>query len=149
MLTPLLFLAAHFGDLDPIIAASEEELLAVPDVGPIVAAHLHQYFRDEANLELIQELRNAGLHWPQVTTAAREGPFLDQSFVITGTLEGMSRDEAKAWIESLGGKVTSSVSKNTDFLLAGEAAGSKLAKAEKLGVTVLDLAAARKLAGEG
>ena len=142
-------LAAHFGDLDPIIAASEEELLAVPDVGPIVAAHLHQYFRDEAHLELIQELRNAGLHWPQVTTAAREGPFLDQSFVITGTLEGMSRDEAKAWIESLGGKVTSSVSKNTDFLLAGEAAGSKLAKAEKLGVTVLDLAAARKLAGEG
>ena len=144
-------LASHFGDIDPIMAADEGALVAVPDVGPIVAHHVYAYFQDEAHIALIQELRSSevGVHWPAVQTAAKSGPFLDRSFVITGTLPNMSRDQAKAWIESLGGRVTGSVSKSTDFLLAGEAAGSKLAKAEKLGVTVLDLEAAQRLARDG
>ena len=142
-------LASYFGDMEPILAADEDALLAVPDVGPIVARHLAAYFADPAHLELIAELQSVGVHWPAVQTAAKTGPFLDRTFVITGTLPGMSRDEAKTWIESLGGRVTGSVSKNTDFLLAGEAAGSKLAKAEKLGVTVLDLEAAQRLADDG
>lgn len=144
-------LATHFGDIDPIMAADEDALVAVPDVGPIVAHHVYAYFQDEAHIALIQELRSSevGVRWPAVQTAAKSGPFLDRSFVITGTLPNMSRDQAKAWIESLGGRVTGSVSKSTDFLLAGEAAGSKLAKAEKLGVTVLDLEAAQRLARDG
>lgn len=144
-----LALAGHFGDLEPLMQASADALEDVPDVGPIVAQHLYAYFQDESHLELIQELRAAGVHWPAVQTAAKEGPFVGKTFVITGTLPEISRDEARTWLESLGAKVTGSVSKNTDFLLAGEAAGSKLAKAEKLGVTVLDLDAARKLAEEG
>lgn len=142
-------LASHFGDMDPIMTADEAALVAVPDVGPIVAKHLAAYFADPAHRELIAELRSVGVHWPAVQTAAKSGPFLDRTFVITGTLPDMSRDQAKAWIESLGGRVTGSVSKNTDFLLAGEAAGSKLTKAEKLGVTVLDLEAAQRLADDG
>ena len=142
-------LASHFGDMDPIMTADEAALVAVQDVGPIVAKHLAAYFADPAHRELIAELRSVGVHWPAVQTAAKSGPFLDRTFVITGTLPDMSRDQAKAWIESLGGRVTGSVSKNTDFLLAGEAAGSKLTKAEKLGVTVLDLEAAQRLADDG
>ncbi|MDT0497181.1 NAD-dependent DNA ligase LigA [Algiphilus sp. W345] len=153
-------LARHFGELDALLTAAQTDLptahaerdkdrcpllQAVPDIGPIVAAHLCHFFTEAQNLEVIDRLRAAGVHWPSIEQAPVEGPLAGQSFVITGTLPGMSRDEASALIEAQGGKVSGSVSKKTDYVLAGEAAGSKLAKAEKLGVPVIDLEALRRL----
>ncbi len=153
-------LARHFGELDALLSAAQADLptahaerdkdrcpllQAVPDIGPIVAAHLCHFFTEAQNLEVIGRLRAAGVHWPRIEQAPIEGPLAGQSFVITGTLPGMSRDEASALIEAQGGKVSGSVSKKTDYVLAGEAAGSKLTKAEKLGVPVIDLDALRRL----
>lgn len=153
-------LARHFGELDALLTAAQTDLptahaerdkdrcpllQAVPDIGPIVAAHLCHFFTEAQNLEVIDRLRAAGVHWPRIEQAPIEGPLAGQSFVITGSLPGMSRDEASALIEAQGGKVSGSVSKKTDYVLAGEAAGSKLAKAEKLGVPVIDLDALRRL----
>lgn len=130
-------LAAHFGDLDALMAADEEALLAVPDVGPVVAQHVRAFFEEPQNREVIQALRAAGVHWPAASRSSG-GPLQGKTLVLTGTLPDMTRDEAAARIEAAGGRVTSSVSKKTDYLVAGEAAGSKLAKAERLGVPVLD-----------
>lgn len=153
-------LARHFGDLDALLRAAQADLptahaerdkdrcpllQAVPDIGPIVAAHLCHFFTEAQNLEVIDLLRAAGVHWPRIEQAPTEGPLAGQSFVITGSLPGMSRDEASALIKAQGGRVSSSVSKKTDYVLAGAAAGSKLAKAEKLGVPVIDLDALRRL----
>ena len=157
-------LARHFGTLDALRAAAQSDLLtesdaalkpkdwypalrAVPDVGPIVAAHICHFFNEPQNLEAIAALLAAGIHWP-APKAAATGVLTGKTFVITGTLSGLSRDEAGALIEANGGKLSGSVSAKTDFLLAGEAAGSKLAKAEKLGVAVIDLAALRAMIGE-
>ncbi|MDB5970761.1 MAG: ligase [Hydrocarboniphaga sp.] len=147
-------LAQHFGTLEALYAAAESDapsehdealkakdrfptLRAVADVGPTVAAHVTHFFTEPRNLDVIKALIDAGIHWP-APKAAAAGALSGKTFVITGALPGVSREEASALIESQGGKVSSSVSKNTDFLLAGEAAGSKLAKAEKLGVAILD-----------
>ncbi len=140
-------LATHFGSLAAITEASEEDFLKVPDVGPKVAARIREFLREQHNLDVINELQELGVHWQDIqpTQAAEDGPLVGKTFVITGTLPGMTRDEAKALIQQAGGKVTGSVSSKTSYLLAGEKAGSKLAKAEKLGVDVLDLDGLQRL----
>ena len=132
-------LANHFGKLDTVMQASEERLLEVEDVGPIVAHHLHTFFRQPHNIEVIDKLLGAGLHWPDVERAqAGELPLAGQTFVVTGTLASMGRDEAKAKLMALGAKVAGSVSKKTHVVVAGEAAGSKLVKAQELGIEIWD-----------
>ncbi len=136
-------LASHFGDLEPIMKASEEDLQTVDDVGPIVASRIRAYFNESHNQALIEALISAGISWPvsEPMSAPADGALTGKTFVLTGTLPSMTRDEAKEKIIAQGGKVTGSVSGKTDYLVAGEKAGSKLQKAEKLGVEVLDEAA--------
>lgn len=132
-------LALHFGDLEALEAASEETLIEVPDVGPIVAAHIAAFFRQKHNRELIEKCRRAGVHWPKVKRPpVTQQPLAGKTFVLTGTLSSLTRDEAKAQLEQLGATVAGSVSKNTDYVVAGEKAGSKLVKAEQLGIEILD-----------
>lgn len=142
-------LASHFGNLDAIARASEEELVEVEEVGPNIASAIHSFFSAGSNKDLIERLRHAGLNFADdaspPTSSAQ--PFSGEVYVITGTLSGMSRDKAKAVIESLGGKVTSNVSAKTDYLLAGEKAGSKLQKAHQHSVEVVDLDQLRERAG--
>jgi DNA ligase (NAD+) len=137
-------LAAHFGgDLDALVAASAEQLEAVEGVGPIIAESVAAFFADPRNRSELASLRELGVHWPR-----GEGPLAGKSFALTGTLEGMTREEAKERIEAAGGKVASSVSKKTDYVVAGADPGSKLRKAEELGIEVLDEAGLRSLLGE-
>jgi DNA ligase (NAD+) len=133
-------LAEHFGSLQRIVAASESELQAVADVGPIVAAHVHAFFREPHNLEVIERLREAGVTWPENEGRPAEEPLplAECTFVLTGSLSSMTRDEAKTALQALGAKVAGSVSKNTSYVVAGDKAGSKLAKAQELGIRVLD-----------
>ena len=132
-------LARHFGRLDPIMRATEEELLQVPDVGPVVAASIAQFFGEPHNRQVVEQLRAAGVHWPEgKPTRATAGTLAGKTFVITGTLPNLKRDDAKARIEAAGGKVAGSVSKKTDYVVAGADAGSKLAKAEALDVSIID-----------
>ncbi len=133
-------LAGHFGNLPALLNASEEELIAVSDVGPVVAARIRAFFGDERNLGVVQALQDRGVSWPDEDPmpAASEGPLTGKTFVLTGTLADMTRDEAKALIQQQGGKVTGSVSKKTSYVVYGEKAGSKLTKAESLGVETLD-----------
>ena len=130
-------LARHFGSLDKIVDASEEALVEVPDVGPIVAGHVYAFFREEHNLEILRELEVAGMRWQALEVNEGEQPLAGQTWVLTGAL-GMPRARARALLESLGARVTGSVSAKTSVVLAGEAAGSKLTKAEKLGIDVVD-----------
>jgi DNA ligase (NAD+) len=132
-------LSRHFGSLEKIREASEEALLQVEDVGPVVAHHIHTFFRQEHNLEVIDKLIRAGVHWPDVAVKATGAqPLAGQTFVLTGALESMTRDEAKERLQALGAKVSGSVSKKTRVVVAGAEAGSKLARAESLGVEVWD-----------
>ncbi len=143
-------LARHFGGLDALLAADATALESVPDVGPIVAKCIVEFIAEPHNREVIAQLRAAGIHWDEHEPAlAASGPLAGKTLVITGTLPSLSRDEARALIEAAGGKVAGSVSKKTDYLVAGEAAGSKLTKAESLGVTILDEAALHALLGGG
>ena len=132
-------LANHFIDLELIMAASSESLEQVNDVGPVVASHIHRFFANETNRELVARLIDAGIAWsgPEEQSAVR-ALLTGQTWVVTGKLEAMSRDEAGASIRRLGGQTAGSVSKKTDVLLAGPGAGSKLSKAESLGVKVID-----------
>ena len=133
-------LAAHFGTLEALQEASEEQIQEVPDVGPVVAAHVHHFFQQAHNREVIAELCRHGVHWPALQRRAvlAEGPLSGQTFVLTGTLDSMSRDEASDRIAALGGKVSGSVSKKTAYVVAGAEPGSKLEKAQELDVSVLD-----------
>ncbi len=132
-------LARHFGKLDAIMDASIEELLEVPDVGPIVAESVHTFFQQPHNREVVEQLRACGLTWEEGDAAVRAPkPLAGKTIVLTGTLPTLSRDEAKDMLEAAGAKVASSVSKKTDFVVAGAEAGSKLDKARELGVRVLD-----------
>jgi DNA ligase (NAD+) len=133
-------LARHFGTMDALMDAGVEQLQEAPDVGPIVAESIAGFFRERHNREVIEQLRAAGVAWKEglPPKAANAGPFAGKIVVLTGTLGALSRDEAKEKIEALGGKVTGSVSKKTDYVVAGEEAGSKLDKARELGVQVLD-----------
>lgn len=134
-----LTLAQHFGTLANIQRATEDELQQVQDVGPIVASRIAAFFQQSHNLEIITALQAAGVHWSEQEPGARtEGALNGKTYVLTGTLTQMTRDEAKDYLQQLGAKVAGSVSKNTDAVVAGEKAGSKLAKAEALGVPVLD-----------
>lgn len=162
-------LARHFGSLDRIIEASArmqpyfadaealkqtavkkalaaEALIQVPDVGPVVAERLWSFFGDPRNLKIVDQMRAAGVHWDEFEpAAATEGPLSGQTAVLTGTLSGMTRDVAGARLEALGAKVSGSVSRKTSFVVAGSDAGSKLTKAQDLGVPVLDEAALMEL----
>lgn len=131
--------ARHFGTLDSLIQADNESLEKVEDVGPIVASQISAFFHEEHNRKVIDELLSKGIRWPDIEIQARaNSPFNGKTVVITGTLTNMTRTEAKEWLQAQGAKVTGSVSKKTDFLIAGENPGSKLADAEKVGVTILD-----------
>jgi DNA ligase (NAD+) len=132
-------LARHFGNLDAIMDASVEHLLEVPDVGPIVAESIHAFFQQPHNREVIEQLRACGVHWEEgAPAAAAPKPLSGKTVVLTGTLPTLSRDEAKDLLEAAGAKVAGSVSKKTDYVVAGAEAGSKLDKARELGVPVLD-----------
>jgi len=132
-------MARHFGSLDNFMAADSERLQQVLDVGPVVAQSITAFFAESHNREVVEQLRTCGVHW-----AEQEGvtlqvlPLSGKTFVLTGTLEGMSRDVAKEQLENLGAKVSGSVSKKTDYVVAGAEAGSKLDKAQELGIAVLD-----------
>jgi DNA ligase (NAD+) len=144
-------LARHFGTLDKLMNASVEQLLEVPDVGPIVAASIYTFFAQPHNREVVEQLRAAGVQPKESEGEAddRPRPLLGKTLVLTGTLPTLSRDEAQALIEDAGGKVSGSVSKKTSYVIAGEEAGSKLEKARTLGVAVLDEAGLRALLAAG
>ncbi len=132
-------LARHFGSLEAIMQASVEQLLAVPDVGPVVAQSIVDFFSEAHNREVVQHLRTLGVHWAEHEgSSVRELPLSGKTFVLTGTLANLSRDEAKSRLEALGAKVAGSVSKKTDYVVAGVEAGSKLDKARELNVPVWD-----------
>ncbi len=130
-------LAQFYPDLDRLMAAKEEELQQIPDVGPTIAAAIVHFFAQPHNLEVIAALRAAGIHWPAATTAVKQGAWFGKTFVLTGTLTDFTREQAKALIEERGGKVVSSVSKHTDYLLLGKDPGSKWEKARALGIPIL------------
>ena len=143
-------LARHFGRLDRVIAADVEQLMQVSDVGPVVAQCLRQFGSEPHNLEVIEQLRAAGVIWNESKSEdkallASGNALAGKVFVLTGTLPSLTREEAKALIEAAGGKVSGSVSRKTDFLLAGVESGSKLEKAQELGVTVIDEAKLRSI----
>ena len=132
-------LARYFGALDALIAADEAALQQVPDIGPIVAARIAHFFAEPHNREVIAALRQQGVSWPEgAPQRASEGPLAGKTVVLTGGLASMSRDEAGAKLEALGAKISGSVSKKTSLVVAGEAAGSKLAKAQELGLEIWD-----------
>ena len=143
-------LAQHFGRFENLASATDEELQSVPDVGPVVARRIVEFFAEPHNMEVISSLRERGVNWPESDPAvlAEDGPLAGKTFVLTGTLSGMTRDEAKEKIVALGGKVTGSVSRKTDFVVYGEKAGSKLAKAERLGVDTMNEGAFEELLAE-
>lgn len=139
-------LARHFGKLDAIMDATEEQLLQVPDVGPIVAQSIHTFFQQTHNREVVEQLRACGLNWEEGEPSPQpQLPLAGKTFVLTGTLPTLSRDEAKELLEAAGAKVAGSVSKKTDYVVAGEEAGSKLDKARELGVAVIDEVAMKAL----
>ncbi len=138
-------LAKHFGSLDRVMDAPLDELLQVNDVGPVVAQSIRTFFDQAHNREVAEQLRAAGIHWPEHEAALGPQPLLGKTLVLTGTLPTLSRDDAKALVEAAGGKVAGSVSKKTDYVVAGAEAGSKLDKALALGVPVLDEAGLQAL----
>ncbi len=138
-------MAEEFGSVDAIATAGLEELQEAPEVGPKVAESVYKFFREPRNQELVDRLRAAGLNFQHEVSRPKGGPLVGLTFVLTGTLPTMTREEAKKLIEKSGGKVASAVSKKTNYLLAGEDAGSKLAKARALGVQILNEAQLREL----
>src|SRR5213082_1786499 len=139
-------LARHFGSIERIADASQEDIQDVDGIGPERAEAIAEWFSDDANRKLVEELKGLGLRFEAgVEERPVEGPLTGSTYVITGTLEGFSRDEARKGLEAKGAKVGDSVSKKTAGVVAGESPGSKLAKAEQLGVPVLDEAALKDL----
>ena len=134
-----LTLASHFGTLEALMTAEEERLQQAPDIGPVVAAAIRAFFQEPHNQQVIARLRAAGVRWPETEVKqAVEQPLAGKTIVLTGTLESLTRDQASDRLRALGAKVSGSVSKKTDYVVAGREAGSKLDKARELGVTVLD-----------
>jgi DNA ligase (NAD+) len=145
-------LARHFGALERIMDARIDQLLEVPDVGPVVAQSIRLFFDQPHNREVVEQLRAAGVHWDEHHGAAADTtprPLAGKTLVLTGTLPTLSRDEAKALIEAAGGKAAGSVSKKTDYVVAGDEAGSKLDKARELGIAILDEDGLRQLLESG
>ncbi len=141
-------LSSHYGSIEKLIAAAEDDLQRVEGIGPIVAHSVRAFFDDKSNLEILEKLKNSGVIFPETKVISKDGPLSGKTFVVTGTLSDLSRTEAQKEIEKLGGKVTSSVSKKTDYVVAGESPGSKLDKAQKLGVAVLNETEFLKLIGD-
>jgi DNA ligase (NAD+) len=145
-------LAQHFGSIDNLLAASEEELSGVEEVGAVIAQSVHEFLHSEHGESAVRRLKDAGLDMtaPKKApeTAGTAGPLSGKTLVVTGTLEKYSREEIESLIERHGGRAASSVSKKTDYLIAGEKAGSKLDKARKLGVAVLTEPQFAELIGE-
>jgi DNA ligase (NAD+) len=144
-------LANHFGDLEGIEEADLETLQAVPDVGPVVARQIVTFFDEPHNREVIARLvdKEVDVHWPKVERRVVSSPLAGKTFVLTGTMAAMTRDEAKQRLQALGAKVTGSVSAKTDYVVAGDEPGSKLDKARSLNVSVLDEGQFLKLLGDG
>lgn len=142
-------LARHFGDLDALMEADEEQLQEIEDVGPVVAGHIRSFFAEPHNREIIQRLREAGVSYrPPERVADSQSPFSGTTVVVTGTLAHYSRDQARAALEARGAKVAGSVSSNTDYLVTGEGGGSKLSKARQQGVSILDEATFQEWLGK-
>ena len=131
-------LARHFGSLDAVMAASDAQMLEVDDIGPVVAQSILRFFADLLNRDLVEQLRAAGVHWKESEPGYQPQALAGTTFVLTGTMPTLKREEAAAMIEAAGGKVAGSISKKTSYVVAGLDAGSKLAKAQDLGVTVID-----------
>jgi DNA ligase (NAD+) len=142
-------LARHFGSLDRLMDAGVDRLREVVDVGPVVAQSIHMFFAQPHNREVVEQLRAVGITWPEHEGESDRSPkaLAGQTFVLTGTMPGLAREDAKAMIEAAGGKVAGSVSKKTHFVVAGDEAGGKLDRARALGVAVIDEAALRVLLG--
>jgi DNA ligase (NAD+) len=140
-----LALSQYFPDIADLRRAEEETIQRVPDVGPVVAKHVAAYFHEADNIDAVDRLLAAGIHWPKPAPMSAAGSLRDKTFVLTGTLESMTREQAAEALQELGGKVSGSVSKKTNYVVAGAEAGSKLKKAEQLGVEILDEAAFLKL----
>ena len=134
-------LAQHYGDLDALTNADIESLMQVNDVGPVVAEAVYQFFQEAHNKEVITEMRRLGVHWADIPRKSLSAAFAGKTFVLTGTLPTLKRDQAQAMIEAEGGKVSGSVSAKTSYVVAGAEAGSKLEKAQQLNITILDEAA--------
>jgi DNA ligase (NAD+) len=141
-------LALHFGSIEKIMSASQDDLLAVTDVGPVVAGSIARFFAETHNQEIVIALQAQGVT-PRAEVAPRSAGLSGKTFVLTGTLPVWTREEASSLIAAAGGKVTGSVSRKTSFVVAGADAGSKLEKALELGVSVLDEAALRELLAQG
>jgi DNA ligase (NAD+) len=132
-------LAKHFGNLAALMQADTASLLTVNDVGPVVAESISNFLSEQHNTDVIQALQKSGITWPETEgKQVATGQLVGKTFVLTGTLPNLSRDAAKEMIEAIGGKVSGSVSKKTDYVIAGSDAGSKLDKAQELGLTILD-----------
>jgi DNA ligase (NAD+) len=141
-------LANHFGSLDKLAKATPEELVEAEEVGPRVAEAIQEFFHEERNRQVIEDLRKADLQFEQEQARKANGKLAGKHFVLTGTLPTYSRDQAKQMIEESGGRVVGSVSKKTDYVVAGADPGSKLEKARTLGITILDEAGLRELLGK-
>ena len=137
-------LADHFGDLEQLMGCPEEELTAIEGVGPVVAKSISKFFKQENNVASVQRILNSGIRI-QISSPPKETALAGKVFVLTGSLVSLTRREAKEKIEALGGKLSGSVSRNTDYVVAGESPGSKLVKARELGVEVIDEAALLEL----
>jgi DNA ligase (NAD+) len=131
-------LAQHFGDLASLMQATEKELQHIPDVGPVVAKQIVTFFQQSHNIEVVEKLKKVGVHWANATpSTATTQPLAGKTFVLTGSLTGLTREAATAQLVERGAKVSQSVSKKTDYVVVGEQPGSKLEKAQKLGITIL------------
>lgn len=142
-------LASRFGSLEALMHADENALISIDDIGPIAAQSIRRFFANKNSRELVDQLLRAGIHFPEEQIADVEATLADKTYVLTGTLSSMSRDEAKALLQQRGAKVTGSVSKKTTALIAGDAPGSKVTKAQSLGVPILDEAALTALLADG
>jgi DNA ligase (NAD+) len=140
-----LALARHFGDLEPILDADEEQLQEIDGIGPNVAAEIRSFFHQKHNREVIEKLVKAGVRWEKIEISRKAQPLAGKTFVLTGTLATLTRDEAKEKLQALGAKVAGSVSKKTDYVIVGEEAGSKADKARVLDIPMLDEKAFLKL----
>lgn len=141
-------LARHFGNIEKLMHADIAQLEQVPDVGPVVAKHIRGFFSEQHNQQIISRLLAAGIHWPEQELSGAGNALQGRTFVLTGTLTSMTRDEARERLQSLGARVSGSVSKKTDYVVAGEEAGSKLQKARELGIEILEETALLKLLGD-
>lgn len=142
-------LAQHFESVDDVAAADAEELAALPDIGPVVAASIEKFFRQDETKMVLEKLKQTGVRVREIRPPARESEIADKIFVFTGTLEKMTREDAEEVVRQLGGKASSSVGKGTDYVVAGERAGSKLQKAQELGIRVLTEDEFLEMAGQG